>query len=345
MGHGGIRDSLSSGNVNYYVIWFLMLALFCGVNCFALISGYVGYHEAEKPHKTARFFDLWCQVVFYCVITVLIFRILKKPDIYIRDFIEAFFPITFNKYWYFSAYLGVFIFMPFINKCIREFSDSYLTGMVAIGVGAFSFAATVITRYSDPFLLKGGYGAVWLIFLYFVGGIIKKYKIENKVRNSTLILTVLVCLVITWVWKVFLIDIIGHGIDDMLVIYISPTVLLMSVCYLLLFIKIKIYSPMTKPISVLAPTTFGIYLFQDSDYFRKYIVAKQYAGYALKSPLAMIGSILFTGLVQFMMGFVIDKFRYFLFDAIKIKKLSEYLGGICDDAVKKIIQWTEKQLS
>ena len=344
MGHGGIRDSLSPGDVNYYVIWFMMIASFCSVNCYALISGYVGYHEIEKPHKSSRFVDLWLQVVFYCVIMVIVFTALKKPDIGTKDFIEAFFPIIFKRYWYFSAYLGVFIFMPLINKCIREFTDSWLAGMTVTGILAFSFFATIAARYSDPLSLNGGYSAVWLIFLYFIGGIIKKYKIENRFRISLLALTISVSLVITWVWKVALISIVGHGIDDLLIKYISPTILLMSVCQLLLFSKLKFNGFMTKLISITAQATFGIYLFQDSDYFRKYIVARHYTGYALKNPLIMVSFILLTGLVQFSMGLLVDKCRSFMFGAIHTKRLSDRVGGIIDGKVSTATKWLEKQL-
>ena len=344
MGHGGIRDSLGPGDINYYVIWFVMLASFCGVNCFALISGYVGYHETEKPHKSSKFIDLWLQVVFYCVFSVIVFKTLKMPEIGVRDFVEALFPIAFDKYWYFSAYLGVFIFMPLINKCVREFSNSYLIGMMTIGVGVFSFLATILTRYSDPFLLKGGYGAVWLIFLYFIGAIVKKFKIEERIKAPSLMIIIMVCLVITWVWKVTLISIIGHGIDDMLVIYISPTILLMSVCLLILFSKFHFNTFMTKLITFLAPTAFGIYLFQDSNYFRKYIVAGQYVRYAHNNPLIMVSLILLTGLIQFLIGFIIDKCRGVLFNTIRIRKLSTRVGNIIDTTVDKTIVWTENRL-
>lgn len=344
MGHGGIRDSLSPRNNNYYVLWFVMLASFCGVNCFALISGYVGYHDIEKPHKFARFIELWFQVVFFCVSTVIVFMILKTPDINIRDLIEAFFPITFEKYWYFSAYLGVFIFMPLINKLVREFSNTYLIKMIVTGIGTFSFLATIITRYSDPFSLNGGYGMVWLIFLYFIGAIVKKYKIENKIKVSSLAFIITTCLVITWAWKVLLISIIGHGIDDLLVIYISPTIFLMSVCLLILFSKFQFSDFVEKMISILAPTTFGIYLFQDSDYFRNIIVAKRYCEYAHRNPLIMVGLILLTGLSQFVLGFLIDKCRNGLFNVIKIKKISNRIGDVIDTMVNKANKWAGTHL-
>ena len=101
---------------------------------------------------------------------------------------------------------------------------------------------------------------------------------------------------------------------------------------------------MTKAVSILAPTTFGIYLFQDSDYFRKYIVAKQYAGYALKNPFIMVGLILLTGLVQFLIGFLIDKSRIILFNAAKMKQISNQIGSTIDDTVNKSIKWAEEYL-
>ena len=345
MGHGGIRDSLDPGSINFYILWFVMLASFCGVNCFALISGYVGYNETEKKHKSARFIDLWFQVVFYCFISVFLFKVLNKPDIGVRDFIEAFFPITFEKYWYFSAYLGAFIIMPLINKCIREFSNFYLIVMSVVGVGSLSFMATIITRYSDPFSLNGGYGVVWLAFLYFLGAIVKKFNIEKRIKVSTALLIVIGCLMVTWIWKVVLISIVGHGIDDLLVIYISPTILLMSICLLILFSNIKCNDFMTRLISIMVPTAFGIYLFQDSNYFRKYIVSGQYTGYAFRNPLEMVSLIILTGVVQFLISFIIDKCRCSLFKALRIKKISNLVGDVIDNTVNKTSQWIDRYLN
>lgn len=113
---------------------------------------------------------------------------------------------------------------------------------------------------------------------------------------------------------------------------------------LILFSKLQFNAFMTKVISILAPTAFGIYLFQDSNYFRKYIVAGQYAGYALNNALIMVGLILLTGLIQFMIGFVIDKCRGALFNAIRIRKLSNRVGSIIDTRVDKTVKWIEKVL-
>ena len=337
MGHGGVRDSLKPGDINYYVLWFVMLASFCGVNCFALISGYVGYSDIARPHRSSRFINLRVQVVFYCFATVTVFGALKTADIGVRDFVEALFPVTFEKYWYFSAYLGVFVLMPLVDKCVREFSNVYLAGMVVVGTGTLSFLATIMTRYSDPFSLKGGYGVMWMTYLYFIGALIKKTKIEKTITVSSLVFAFSACLLFTWVWKVALISAIGHGIDDLLVIYISPTIFLMSVCLLILFSKIEFSGFPAKLITLIAPTTFGIYLFQDSNYFREYIVAGRYAPYALKNPMIMVGLILLTGLVQFFIGFLADKCRILLFNLLGIKGLAERIGTFVDSEIAKTI--------
>ena len=345
MGHGGIRNSLNPGNVNYYVLWFMMVTFFCGVNCFGLISGYVGYSDIEKPNKSSRFIRLWFQVVFYCITTVIGFKLLNNPDIGLRDFIEAFFPITFERYWYFSAYFGVFIIMPFINKCVREFSDSYLIKITVIGVLAFSFLATIITRYSDPFSLNGGYGFVWLSFLYFIGAIIKKLKFASKVSNKFLVRIILICLITTWLWKVVLISVVGHGIDDLLVIYISPTILLMSVCMLTLFSKFHFNRFVSGFVSFAAPATFGVYLFQDSDYLRKYFITGRYAPLAFENPVTLIALILGIGFIQFLIGLIIDKGRSVLFDAIRINGLANQIGKLIDNILYKSNLFAEKYLN
>ena len=41
LGQGGILESTSPTETNYWIAWFLEICAYCVVNCFALISGYV----------------------------------------------------------------------------------------------------------------------------------------------------------------------------------------------------------------------------------------------------------------------------------------------------------------
>lgn len=48
LGRGGILDSVKTFSPNYYIGWFMEIASFGAVNCYAIISGYVCYNKKNK---------------------------------------------------------------------------------------------------------------------------------------------------------------------------------------------------------------------------------------------------------------------------------------------------------
>lgn len=47
LGHGGVLDNLPIGTIRYASDWILETIAYYAVDCFAIISGYVGYREVK----------------------------------------------------------------------------------------------------------------------------------------------------------------------------------------------------------------------------------------------------------------------------------------------------------
>lgn len=60
------------GSLKYEASWFIEIFCYCAVDCFVLISGYVG---VRCKFKFSRIILLWLQVVFYNVVCSLIFQV------------------------------------------------------------------------------------------------------------------------------------------------------------------------------------------------------------------------------------------------------------------------------
>ena len=56
MGQGGIVWTIDGSSNNYIVAWLLELLAFCAVNCYALISGYVGLYKKFKLNTTFLYY-------------------------------------------------------------------------------------------------------------------------------------------------------------------------------------------------------------------------------------------------------------------------------------------------
>lgn len=92
LGMGGVYGEECS-TVSTIINTFLYALVFCCVNCYVLISGYVGYREKSKQNFSS-YLNLWIQVVFYGILVLLIMKISGMTQVSMIDFVEAIMPVT-----------------------------------------------------------------------------------------------------------------------------------------------------------------------------------------------------------------------------------------------------------
>lgn len=105
-GHGGLNFNGDNLSLNGVVVWLVRILVYCAVNMFALVTGYLCIN---KKFKYRNVINLWINVLFYNVIFTLLFGTLGRFDIF-----KSFFPVSNNIYWYFSSYFGFIFFIPFV---------------------------------------------------------------------------------------------------------------------------------------------------------------------------------------------------------------------------------------
>ena len=170
LGQGGILGSFKQGDLSFSIAWFLETAAFGAVDCFALISGYVGYHSHFRYKKGMR---LWFQTFFYTLGITILFAIFMPEAVTKDQWIAAFFPIMKKQYWYMTAYAGLFILIPILNRAIVNLSGRELLKICLAIFVVFSLIPTLLNE--TVFGLGGGYSAIWLLLLYICGGFWGKY--------------------------------------------------------------------------------------------------------------------------------------------------------------------------
>lgn len=72
LGQGGVLSASTTLSTQYETAWFLEIVAYCAVNCYAIISGYVG---VTAKYRCSNMAVLWLRVVFYTVLITLAFRI------------------------------------------------------------------------------------------------------------------------------------------------------------------------------------------------------------------------------------------------------------------------------
>ena len=58
----GVILENSASNITYWIVYFIRMSCICAVDCFAIVSGYLG---VDSRHRMSNIANLWSTVVFY----------------------------------------------------------------------------------------------------------------------------------------------------------------------------------------------------------------------------------------------------------------------------------------
>lgn len=333
-GHGGILSSVQVGTHQYMVSWFIEIWAYCAVDLFALISGYVGYHEEARPVKYTNYISLWMQVVFYGVITTLIFHVSHPGLVTKMDLLEMFFPVTNGLYWYFTAYTGLFLCMPLLNMAMSRCTKKMAGTSFLLMFLCFS----VFDSFVGRFALNRGYCFTWLVILYILGSAMKKCSIGENIRPVGAFIGIFILVLISWGWKIYGMEwsfLAVHITQDTFVSYTSPTIVGIAILYIIAFSRIQ-FQWLEKMILFATPGVFAVYLLNEQRFIRKYGIVQRFTEWAgIHSYLIPIKVFAFA-IAFVIVSILIDRVRAKLFQLFHINFLIEYLGTMLGALMKKI---------
>jgi surface polysaccharide O-acyltransferase-like enzyme len=257
LGQGGVLNSENAVGTRYAVAWFLEICAYCSVDCYALISGYVGYRDRETPYRYSKFLSFWVPVFFYSLGIALVAALVDPDAVNAERMWKSVFPVTTSRYWYITAYAGLFFVIPWLNRLLRGCTDRELT-RVAIGIFViFCCFNAVSIVYGGGLSLAGGYSFVWLALLYVLGACLKRTGIVEKFRSRVWLLAAFLAVLVTWLFKVFMPT---RPVNDALISYTSPTITLVAVALLAVFSRLRPQGIWRKLIGFFAPAALGVYL-------------------------------------------------------------------------------------
>ncbi|WP_124058627.1 acyltransferase [Vaginisenegalia massiliensis] len=323
LSHGGLLDKGPILGLRYQSIWILEILAYCSVNVFALISGYVGVNKRFNYHNISA---LWLLACFYTVVNTAIGCFIFPKDYGLTDLGLSFFPLLTQRYWYFTAYFCISFFVPAFNYILNNLNKTDLTAMMISLFGLFSVMTTLIS--DDLFTVGYGYSPLWLAILYLFGGYLKRFDSFSSWSKTKLLLTYLSASAITYLtklgiqwWDLHSETKIGNS--WYLVRYTSPTMVLDAVALLILFAKLDL-SAWQKPIKILTPMTFSVYLIHVHPVWFQAI--DQQLAFLLKKPLVtMYLGIVLSVLAIYFTCSLVDWLRIKLFNRLNVQKLAVWM--------------------
>lgn len=324
LGFGGVLTSAEGNTANEYSAWAMETLAFCAVNCYAMISGFVC---SDRKFKFGSIIPTWLRVVFYTIIITAIFAIVFPGTVGKTEWINAFFPVSRNQYWYFTAFFVMFFFIPCYNKVLQSMTIQNLRLILIVAAVLFTIIPTVFN--TDMFYLADGYSFPWLIYLYFIGGYLKKVQTEKKQeekRKYPYLLLYFLCAGIALLGRAIILLFQSKGIHipyegNLLIRYTSPLILLESVFLFLFFTRIQFHGIIGRIIGFVAPLTFSVYVIHANPLIWQKYIQNAFIEYATYSPIFMIGAVLLTALIILVLCLVIDVIRNILFKLFHINRV------------------------
>lgn len=320
LGAGGILTATQPLSANYNISWLLEVFCYGAVNIFAITTGYVSIHSR---HRLNRLFDLWGGVLFYDATVALIFLCFGK--IGFVDFIFNSLPLTNNNHWYFSSFVCLWIFIPYINKLLLSITKKQHLTLILIFFSAFSLYYLVYkTIGKDIFVTKDGYSPVWLLILYIIGAFLSLYKQElSKFKKSVCLGCFIFCNILAWSAKLVLMRFdwsIATNLSDVVVSYQSPLIVLSSVSIVMLFSQIQV-NRCNKLTSVVSASSFYVYIIHTIPLIWRSVLSESLAPLAEKPWYVLIFGVLGVAVAIYIVCTVIDILRRKLFALVRIHKL------------------------
>lgn len=317
LGHGKMVVNSTNDTITIFLQFLQYFVLF-HVNSFVLVSG---YFQSKSSFKLSKFLELIFQVIFYSLLIVMVFTklgIITDADLPL--FIKNMLFSSVNNYWFIKVYIVVYLLSDILNKFINSLDrKSYKNTLIVLFI-IFSIGAYLS---GGKFIENNGYTIYNFVFLYLVGGYIRRYPIKetyhfkNMSVNGYRLLLIFVFFMMIFlnysseqlasrIGGESLISEVYFRIMANRLGYSTPFVIIQSVCYFLFFETLNIKS---KFINYISSCTFGIYLFHDNSYVRHTIYKVLLIDVGPYSEYFMLARMVIVLIWIFIVGVIIESIR------------------------------------
>ena len=313
LGLGGLLAATEGVPLKYEPLKVLHIAAMCAVNCYGLISGYVGYRSKWRLSSIA---NLWLQVFVYSVGFGIVFYLLMPGSVGLKDLVKLSLPVLMQRYWYFTAYFALFFTMPLLNAALEKIPRRQFE----ISFGILLFLLTVCQQtvmVNNPFGTNSGYSYLWLVVLYCVGAYLGKYEVKIK-KPIKAALFFLGCVAICWAAQ-FALRRFNIGSPNRLEGYNSPFILLMGIALVLLFANMQVPKWLAKLSAIFAPVSFGVYLIHLHPCIHDHVLKDAFVPLAEKPAWMLLPIAVGLTVGIFLICAAIDYMRLWLFRLLRIK--------------------------
>lgn len=277
--HGGVLAALTPGSVSYAAAWLIAGSSTCGVNMFAMASGYLG---AGRRVRLSSAVMHWLQVAFYTVLITLAAAVLWPGLVGKQELLNALLPVTFQQYWYVTAYFCMLAFSPVMNHALAHLPRRELAGCMAGILLLLSVQQTAL-QY-DIYGANHGYSTLWLMAMYLAGGLWKRFETDAPAWTVPAGFAAAgVCFALILAFRVRVNALAAAGIPQesspaLLMRFTSPLMVLAAFSLLAACSRLTCRNASAvRVIMGLSQATFGVYLIHDHPFIRARVIGQNFS--------------------------------------------------------------------
>lgn len=322
IGIGGIITGAELLSPQFLTAQLLRIAMLCAVDCYALISGFVGWSKKPRLSSVAM---LWVRAVIYCIIITAFFS--RSYVLDYKTLLNAVLPVTTSQYWYLTAYVGLFVLMPLLDLAVQNMPKRELT--LSLSGILILFCILPISPLTDAFYLHDGYSVLWLAVMYLLGGYLGKYDVLSRLSGKVWGLIYVGAVLFAWaprmiaLWLKPIYWSMAYG--NILIEYTSPTIVLAAVSLLALFSRMELPAAAQKAVTKLSPHAFGVYLLHAHPLMFRYVLEDRFAALGTGSIGALIGTVFAAAILIFAAGTAADWLLSAVLKLLRIDRLLKKL--------------------
>lgn len=189
LGKGNLLTSLSEKWLYpaESIAWLLESFCIVAVNVYMFISGYFLCTSSFKP---SRLLQLWLQVWMYSVAVGLLGAltgVMEETAFDTHFLLTLIFPVAMNHYWFMTAYIFLYILLPFLGMAVQRMTKRQLQIAALLLLIVFSLQKSILPVRLETDKL--GYDCLWYVCVFVAAAYVRRFGIpflEKRGRGIAL---------------------------------------------------------------------------------------------------------------------------------------------------------------
>ncbi len=269
LGKGHLLPELTDSRLGSMGMAAWLMESFCivAVNVYMLISGYFLCASSFKP---SRLLLLWLQIWAYSLpfgLLGALTGVLREEAFDIHYLLTLLFPVTMGHYWFMTAYVFLYLLLPFVGMAVKKMSRQQLQLSLALLLAVFCIAKSVLPVRLEMDAL--GYDCLWYLCVFLAAAYVRRFGVPFLEKKGRGLLLYLGCCLLIFCGTFALREIylrtggLGSRIK-MCMEYNHVLPFLAAVGLFGAFSRLRIQGRAAKIVNGLAPYTLGVYLLHEN---------------------------------------------------------------------------------